>query len=238
MRKKLLTRRQEEMRWIRLAVLLLITIGLVLACIWIWRNLAEGQSPFQSGAAHISTATATAVLEFAPEQDQTPFPLQGEDRGNQQRLPSEPAEPLPLDGSMPYMLQMGTPIYLPAFSHADKGCQWIGFGGQVFDAQGAGKDGLVVFLTGTIDNQPIHLFGITAPQNVFGSGGYEIFLSDRLPEKTQSVEIQLFTVQGHPLSAPVAVAPPITCDQNLALVNFQSSYTESMILFPLVLGQQ
>ena len=234
MRKRLRARRRVWERWIWPAAFLLVaaglvTAGLVSAYFWlrgnqpVWLQTVTGEGRL--------IVTATATLNPVPEKDGAPLTLQPEENWP---LPDRFSEPPPHNEAMPFTLQFGSPKYLPAFAHADKGCAWIGFGGQVFDETGASLDGLVVFLSGTLDDQPLNLHGITAPQNVFGPGGYEIFLTDRLPQQALSVNLQLFDVRGQALSEAVKVALPTSCEQNLVLVNFQSGISDSTTYLPLV----
>lgn len=141
--KKLLMKRQEQERWIRLVVMLLVLVGLVSVFIWAQGTLPDALRSLPGRAPLIVTATATqnAVSE-KDEISRSIHPVENKP------LPERSSDLPPVDVSMPYMLQMGTPKYLPAFAHPDKGCAWIGFGGQVFDELGAARDGLVVFSYG------------------------------------------------------------------------------------------
>ncbi len=135
---------------------------------------------------------------------------------------------------MPYKIQMGSPKYLPAFAHAEQGCQWMGIAGQVFDKGENGIPKLVVAVTGMLEGKPVNLIAFTQQQSVYGPGGYEIMITDHLTNSFQPLEVQLYTEQGDPLSDPVTFPVPASCDQNLALVNFQSDYSPLRIFLPLI----
>jgi len=135
---------------------------------------------------------------------------------------------------MPYSIQLGSPKYLPAFSHTEQACQWLGVAGQVFDESGAGVQGLAVLLTGNSDGQAVERAVLTAEQSDYGPGGYEIFLADRIPGNATSFQIQLFDLQDQPLSEPLAIRPPVNCEQNLVLVNFQAVYSIRTQFLPLI----
>lgn len=230
MLERLRERKQSLERWVWPAALLLAAVVLVIITgLWLWRCRAYGQNPLTGAPVLIVTATATQAAHqgngeiIQPMHPQENWPLPGSSSNTE-----------PLDFSRPYAPQLGSPKYLPAFAHEEKGCGWFGVGGQVFDETGAPRDGLIVSLTGMLDGRSINLLGVTAPLNVFGPGGYEIFVTDHLPEQGSVVEAQLFNVNGEALSDPVTVALPVDCEKNLVLVNFQAGASVANTYIPLV----
>lgn len=208
-------------------------------------DLATPPAPVEPLPSATSIVLATAQVEV------TPAPAQ-----ERVYTPAAPAvtaaaaiADLPLDSSpaaeagvpavdvvAPYRLQVGSPGYLPAFQHADQGCQWLGAAGQAFDSSGASRGGLVIFITGELEGQPVNAVAVTGSHPAYGPGGYEIFLSDHLPSMSSVLTAQLYSLDGQELSEPYAINLPTQCEQNLILVNFQANYETKKIYMPLTFG--
>lgn len=128
----------------------------------------------------------------------------------------------PVGTPLPFEPQSGIPVYLSNFAHPDRGCEWAGIAGQVFDAGGAAKSGLVVSVLGQLDGQPVDgvtLSGLPASQG-YGPGGYELVLGDHPVQSQGNLTVQVFDQSGNALTAPFVVDTFADCERNLVLVNF------------------
>lgn len=161
------------------------------------------------------TPSATATQTATPEPSSTPTPV------------TPTAEP------KPYSIQLGSPKYAAAFTHAEEGCRWFGVAGQAFDERGSGVRDLAVLVSGQIHDQPVEKIAVTAEHSAYGPGGFELFLTDLAPGRASFV-IQLFDLNSRPLSDPLVIQAPERCEQNLALVNFQAAYSIDRVYLPLV----
>jgi hypothetical protein len=135
---------------------------------------------------------------------------------------------------MPFRMQLGSPKYIPAFVHQNKECYWFGIAGQVFDENGAGSVGSVVMAAGSLAGQEIIRASLTFSDSEYGPGGYEIFLTNQPPDENSHIIVQLYTLESQPLSDPISIVLPNTCEQTLVLINFQSSDTVYQIHLPVV----
>lgn len=141
--------------------------------------------------------------------------------------------PTPTEPPLPYALQPGAMISLPAFTHSATGCAWMGVGGQVIAEDGQPVKNLVVSVTGTKDGQPAEWMGYTGSATAYGPGGYEIQLGNQAAEAAFS--IQLFDLNGNPLSDPFQFTTSADCGQNLMLINFSHNLNlKPAVLLPLI----
>lgn len=122
----------------------------------------------------------------------------------------------------PFVAQSGTPVYLSNFVHPDRGCEWAGIAGQVFDASGATKSGLVVSVFGQLDGQAVDSVTLTGlpASRAYGPGGYELVLGDHPAQSQGSLSVQVFDQNGDALTAPLVVDTFADCAKNLVLANF------------------
>lgn len=122
----------------------------------------------------------------------------------------------------PLILQPGSPAYIQNFAHMDAGCNWLGVAGQVFDANRKTINNLVVNVKGSLGQATIDEIGLTGiPEaNVYGSGGYEIKIAGKAVESENSLEIQVFDIQGNSMSNPMPFKTYSDCEKNLVIVNF------------------
>lgn len=130
-----------------------------------------------------------------------------------------PVSPTPLP-SVEFVLQPGTPIYLPNFNQPDAGCDWMGVAGQVFDRSGNEIQGLQI-LSG-------ELTAITGEAQGYGPGGYEILISNLPVDSTATYWVQVLSENNQPLSERVYFETYASCEMNLILINFvplEASFT-------------
>ncbi|MGD9093687.1 MAG: hypothetical protein PVF74_12635 [Anaerolineales bacterium] len=134
---------------------------------------------------------------------------------------SQPFTPtaLPTVGPV-YMLQAGTPLELKNFIDTSAGCDWMGIGGQVFDLDGIPMTEFILEVGGYLGDDEIMQMGITGDTPSLGPGGYSIKLSDQPFSSEDSLWLQLFGLNGHPLSETVYFSTHQDCDKNFILINF------------------
>ena len=143
-------------------------------------------------------------------------------------IPSPTVPPLSLT------LQPGTPRYLPAFPHADLGCDWAGVAGQVLTVDEATAPGAVVLISGLVDGQIVEGMALAGSALQYGPGGYEIDLSLYRSLAGAAAQIQVLGLNGQPLSGVVEFKLPPSCAENLAIITFQPTPAENALPLPSV----
>lgn len=143
-------------------------------------------------------------------------------------IPSPTFPPLPLS------LQPGTPRYLPAFPHADLGCNWAGVAGQVLTVDEAIAPGAVVVVSGMVDGQVVEGMALAGSALGYGPGGYEIDLSAYQSLAGKLAQIRVFDLNGQPLTGVVDFSLPPSCAENLAIITFQMTATADALFLPSV----
>ena len=116
------------------------------------------------------------------------------------------------------------PIYMQNFVHQDKGCNWLGVAGQVFDLNGSPLQNIVVAVKGTLNGSTISLIALTGyPASLaYGPGGFEVQLAQTVIASSNTLTIQLFDVSGKALSDAVLFTTYASCTKNLILINFSA----------------
>ncbi len=128
--------------------------------------------------------------------------------GTQPPLAESPA-PLP---QPEFVLQTGSPFYLPNFTHPAAGCNWMGIAGQVFDLDGTEIQGLII--------RSGEFSAITGEAISYGPGGFEVQISTAPVNSSGLVTIQVFDTNGQALSNQIFIDTYEDCERNLVLVNF------------------
>lgn len=234
--------RQKVWAWVALAFL----IGPIIlsACSLFGLDISSGETPAPPLTA-MPTLIATLSLPTETPALQATAPTSTSSASLSTSTPAPSITPIATSAQTPvssgnyqvsehFVVQSGAPKYIPAFTHVDQGCQWIGLAGQVFDANGVGVSGISVQVSGSIDGESFQWKTLTAEQSPFGPGGYEIFLTNHVSTTPQAALVQLYDAQGQPLSDPVPVIIPDQCDQNLILVNFVNSESQHQIFLPVL----
>jgi hypothetical protein len=106
------------------------------------------------------------------------------------------------------------------FAHPEQGCDWLGIGGQVLDAVGEAEQERVVLVSGVYNGVTVDLVGLSGSAPLFGPAGFEIRLPAELSLSSQ-LFIQVYDLDGAPLSDPVTFTAPSSCQQTLVMVNFR-----------------
>lgn len=167
---------------------------------------------------------ATAAPSSTPTPAQTPT-------STATRLPT--FTPTPTVPPKPYALQPGALISLPAFLHADAGCAWMGVAGQVMGEDGQPVTNLVVTVLGAQNGAPAEWMGYTGAATAYGPGGFEIQLAGQVSAAKYTV--QLFDLNGEPLSDAFTFTTSADCQQNLIMVNFSPNLNlQPAVWLPLI----
>ncbi|KPL82428.1 hypothetical protein SE15_09730 [Thermanaerothrix daxensis] len=131
------------------------------------------------------------------------------------------------------MVQSASPAFIPAFRYASLGCNWMGVAGQVFGAGGNPLPNLVVSASGNVAGQSVDALGFTGLVTDYGPGGYEIQLANRVAPAI--FWIQVYDLQGAPLSEAQMFQMGDDCAKNLAIINFVATgYLDNRLYLPLV----
>jgi hypothetical protein len=135
------------------------------------------------------------------------------------------------EGNPRYLFQAGTPIAIGNFLYPDKGCNWLGIVGQVFDGYEP-VENIIVKLEGEFDGEPILIYAITGGTPGLGKGGYELYLSSSLVASDNTLNIQLINMIGIPVSPEYSISTYADCSSNTILVNFLNYDRENDIFLP------
>ncbi len=160
----------------------------------------------------IMLPTATATI---PESTATPLPS---------ATPQPTAEPIPTQTSTPaytYDIQLGSPNLLPDLRSAERGCQWMGVAGQVFDSDGQPVEGVAVAINGELGGNPVNGMGLSGLATDYGLGGYEVLLAEQPLASNGTLWAQVFNAEWEPLSPAYPFSTSADCAENLILLNFQ-----------------
>jgi hypothetical protein len=124
--------------------------------------------------------------------------------------------------SYDFVLKEGDPKYLSGETfHPEMECNWVGVAGQVLGLNGEPLVSLFIHLGGAIEEQTYDLVTITGSAPIYGAGGYEFIIANRLVGTTGTLWIQLEDVQGLPMSDRIYFNTYAECERNLAVVNLQ-----------------
>ncbi len=130
---------------------------------------------------------------------------------------------LPEPQTYPFIIQQGTPSYLQNFAHVEKGCNWLGVAGQVFDKNDQPISRMVVRVEGFLGSQSLDALGMTSLATAYGPGGFEIELSDKPLNSSGTLSIALFNLEGERVSAYIPFNTYTDCSKNLIVINFKES---------------
>ena len=163
----------------------------------------------------VITQTHTPVFTILPTLTQTPSPT-----------PTFTASPIIISTAtlLPFKLQSASPVYIKNFNYPDKGCNWLGVAGQVFDVDGNPINNLVVVIKGRLGEKAISSAMLTGLKeaNSYGPGGYEIFLNDKVIGSTKSLLIYINDLNGNELTPKIEFDTFADCNKNLIIINFQA----------------
>ena len=101
----------------------------------------------------------------------------------------------------------------------------MGVAGQIFDRDGKVQLDVVIKAGGKINGERV-IERTTMPladpevDLAYGPGGYEITLANIVADTESKVWIQLFDLDGDPLSEKIRLVTYANCQKNLILLNF------------------
>jgi hypothetical protein len=169
----------------------------------------------------VTQSSPTAINTPVVKPTSTPIPIQTLIPSFTPISPGGKTATSPPPVARPFIVQPNSPVYLQNFTQTDKGCNWMGVAGQVFDKSGVTVKGLVVVVEGFIGPKPVEGIGMTGLAPKYGPGGFEVELGDMAVDTTTSLFITLYDTAGKMLSNPVQFNTFADCKKNLVLINFQ-----------------
>jgi hypothetical protein len=119
-----------------------------------------------------------------------------------------------------YQLQPGSPLAMENVFHQERGCNWMGIGGQVFGESGQPIGMLVVEVGGQLEGEKIEALTLTGSASQWGPGGFEFDLAEKPIFSTESLWVQVLDLEGNPLSEQVYIDTFEDCDRAVVMVNF------------------
>jgi len=121
-----------------------------------------------------------------------------------------------------YEIQAGSPYYINNLYYPEKGCSWMGVGGQVVDMSGAPVTGLIIRLGGVLTGLQLTppLLSLTGVAPNYGQSGYEFTLADKPVASSSSLWLQLLDQAGIALSKQFSFDTFDVCEKNLIIINF------------------
>lgn len=193
------------------------------SCVLLPENVSTPFPPPQTQI--ISTIPPTATVEQnqpqeTPIQTATLIPTK---TNIPTQLPTFTNTPQFTATPFPIKLQSGSPAYIKNFANSSDGCEWMGVAGQVFDEDGKPLLNSVVMVNGKIDGKTFENVGVTGvPEaDIYGPGGFEIKISNNIFASEKLLSIQVFDLNGIPISEAVFFDTFVDCGKNLVIINFQ-----------------
>lgn len=127
--------------------------------------------------------------------------------------PTDTATPMPASATITYEASTS--------KHPDLGCNWMGVGGTVMDANNQPLLFQTVQLGGTLDSQAVNGQVLSGDNPAYGTSGYEFDkLADQPVASTQTFWVQLFDNNGHPLTEKIYFDTFEDCGKNLIMIVF------------------
>ncbi len=205
-------------------LVLFLSIFLLSACTYI-----EDYIPGQATPTAALVETRVTVVPTLPGDTPTPTFVFTPTPAVPTATPTPTFTPTPTVPPKPYALQPGAVIALPAFTHPEAGCTWMGVAGQVIDENGQPVKDLVIAVNGLQNGAPTEWIGYTGAAAAYGPGGFEIQLASQV--SAAQFTIQLFNLAGEALSDPFRFTTSADCQQNLTLVNFSPNLNLQPVIF-------
>jgi len=122
----------------------------------------------------------------------------------------------------PFALQADPSAIAAVLLYPDRGCQWLGVGGQVTDLQGRPVTGITVQLGGSLGTVDLDQTSLTGLATKYGQAGYEFELAKLPVASNNTLWVRLIDQARLPLSARVYFPTYSECELgNLIIVNFR-----------------
>lgn len=185
------------------------------------------------------TPTEISLPTSTPKPTQTSLPASPTPESTATIEPTftseEPAAELTPEKTIQFNIQEGSPMALPNFANPSAGCEWMGVAGQVFDEEHHEILNLIIVSGNTLEEGNEELTSLTGEALAYGPGGYEIQLTDRPVETSQTFWIEIRRQDGTVLSNRFFFDTYEDCERNLILINLvpiQASEDEKTIPMP------
>jgi hypothetical protein len=135
-----------------------------------------------------------------------------------------------------YKLQTGSPLAMENIFHQERGCNWMGIGGQVFGESGNPIGMLVVEVGGQLEGEKLEALTLTGSASQWGPGGFEFDLAEKPILSSGSLWVQVLDLEGKPLSERVYLDTFDDCERAVVMVNFihRAAIITLQLYFPLV----
>ncbi|MCC6148032.1 MAG: hypothetical protein IT308_10750 [Anaerolineaceae bacterium] len=108
-----------------------------------------------------------------------------------------------------------------AVLYPERGCNWLGVGGQVVDMQGRPVTGITVQVGGNLGRQVVDQTSLTGLALKYGEAGYEFELAKAPVTSKQNLWVRLIDQARLPLSPKVYFDTYEDCQRNLVVINFR-----------------
>ena len=208
-------------------LIILLSVFLLSSCYLIPENLPT-TIPASSTPINDPLLSPEATESPKPSEINTTIPpaaLTATDTSIPAETPTETSTPQFTATPFPFIFQSGTPVRIENFAHPAEGCSWLGVAGQVFDKDGKPLINKVVLVTGKIEGKVMEIVGVTGvPEaNIYGPGGFEILITDHIFASENELNIQIFDLDGIPISGSFTFDTLDDCMKNLIIINFQST---------------
>lgn len=105
--------------------------------------------------------------------------------------------------------------------YPDRGCEWMGVGGQVLDIQDRPYIGIQVVLGGYLDSKPVNIISLTGSVQTYGDASYEFELAKTLIASQETLWLRLVDQSNLPISDRIYFDTYNDCKRNLILINFK-----------------
>jgi hypothetical protein len=166
-----------------------------------------------------------AVPTFTPVPSETPqaspTTLQPTISATATRLPPATASAIaPVTSTpLPYFeVQQGSPLYVRNLFHPEKGCHWLGIGGQVLGMDGRPLGGILLEAGGSLAGKDVFALGLSGASPRYGASGYELTLAEEATDSLDTVWILARDLQGRRLSDHIYLDTYSDCQKNLAYI--------------------
>ena len=166
---------------------------------------------------YVTTYTPTVAPTTAPTATMTATPA-----ATATPLPTATIAPTATTSPYPFVRQTGSIRFIKNFAHPSAGCNWQGYAGQAFDADGKPLLNYIVKITGKYNGSSVSLLAVTGAvsNDPYGPGGYEIVFGSSVHEALQTLSIQLFNPSGTAVSQKYLIDTSKWCNENLTIFNF------------------
>jgi len=156
--------------------------------------------------------TWTATISPTPRTTETPTPTE------EPTETESPDDGTPGETPVSYRFEADPQSAIANTFINGEGCNWMGIGGQVFDANEAPVVYQTVHLEGELGGAHIDTDTLTGGATVLGPSGYVFDLADHPIASSETLSVRLVDQSGLPVSDPVAVTTYDICEKNFILL--------------------